>query len=588
VTVPDAAPFPPRRSSPPRRPSPHRPRPLYGAFLQRPATLPARAALVTVTLAAVTFFLLSYSRRGVSFGPYHIDLDVYRIGGRAWLRGGSLYGRLPATLAGARLPFTYPPAAAALLSLLSLLPMTAAATTLTLGSIALLAVVLLMFLRRAAGPAAGSPWALAWLLPPVLFLEPVRDTLGFGQVNVVLMALISLDCLAEAPRWPRGALTGLAAAIKLTPAMYVLFFLVRRDRRAACTTAVSLAAATALGFAADGHDSVRYWTSTVLQPGRAGSLKFASNQSILAVLARAGLDPHAPAGIVTWLALSAAAAAVACRGMRHALAAGDDCLALTLNALAALLISPVSWSHHWVWCVPALVTLTALGIRHRARLPLAAAAAALAVFAAAPQFWLPHARNTELRWALWQQAASSSYALLAALILLLASSAAISPPGGSLSTAAGPQQPGEPMPGSGQDTLTSARASPIGPPTGPDMARLAETQSRPGPSTPQRSFGPAHSLPSRTTIARAERSLFVSRAFPVFLRSWCRTGARVCPGVVGWCRARQWLGRRAGFRGVSRPRWRQSRSPVALPCPLSWQMWRPGGRRPAGGRRWRR
>jgi len=420
VTVRNAVPSSPRS---PLRPSRHRRRLLRRAFLRRPATLPARTALVAVTLAAVTFFLLSYSRRGVTFGPYHIDLDVYRIGGRAWLRGGNLYGRLPATRAGVRLPFTYPPAAAVLLSLLSLLPMTAAATTLTLGTVALLAVVLVIFLRRAGGPAAGSLWVLGWLLPPALFLEPVRDTLDFGQINVVLMALVSLDCLAEAPRWPRGALTGLAAAVKLTPAVFVLFFLVRRDWPAACTAAVSCAAVTALGFAVDGHDSVRYWTSIVFRPGRAGNLTFASNQSILAVLARAGLDPHAPAGIMTWLALSAVVAAVACRGMRHAFAARDDCLALTLNALAALLISPVSWSHHWVWCVPALVTLSVLGIRHRSRLPWAAAAAALAVFAASPQFWLPHGRNAELRWAFWQQAAGSSYALLAALILLLAASA---------------------------------------------------------------------------------------------------------------------------------------------------------------------
>jgi alpha-1,2-mannosyltransferase len=301
--------------------------------------------------------------------------------------------------------------------------MTVAATTLTLGSIALLSVVLLMFLRRAVGPATGTPWALAWLLPPALFLEPVRDTLGFGQVNLLLMALVSLDCLAQAPRWPRGALTGLAAAIKLTPAMFILFFLVRRDWRAARGTAMSFVAFTAFGFAVDWHDSVRYWTSIVFRPGRAGGLEFASNQSILAVLARAGLDPRAPAGTVTWLVLSVVVAAVACRGMRHAVAASDDCLALSLNALAALLISPISWSHHWVWCVPALVSLTALGIRHRSRLPLAAATAALVVFAAAPQFWLPHGRNLELGWTVWQQAAGSPYTLLAALILLLAATA---------------------------------------------------------------------------------------------------------------------------------------------------------------------
>jgi alpha-1,2-mannosyltransferase len=371
-------------------------------------------------LAAVTFFLLSYSHRGVSFGPYHIDLDVYRLGGRAWLHGGNLYGHLPATRAGARLPFTYPPVAAVLLSPFSLVPMTVAATVLTLTTIALLTMVLWVFHRRLAGPAAGSPWALAWLLPPALFLEPVRDTLGFGQVNVVLMALVSLDCLAQTPRWPRGALTGLAAAVKLTPAAFVLFFLLRRDRRAACCAAVSFAVMTAIGFAVAWQDSVRYWTGIVFQTGRPGSTQSASNQSILAILARAGLGPHTPAGIATWLVLSAVTAAVACRGMRRALAVSGDCLALSLNAFAALLISPVSWSHHWVWCVPALLTLAVLGAGHRSRLPLAAACTGLAMFATAPQLWLPHGRNAELHWTAWQQVTGSCYALFAALILVLA------------------------------------------------------------------------------------------------------------------------------------------------------------------------
>jgi alpha-1,2-mannosyltransferase len=391
----------------------------------RPQSPLARTGLIIVNLAAVMFFLLSYSHRGVSFGPYHIDLNVYRIGGRAWLTGANLYGRLPATQAGARLPFTYPPAAAVLLSPFALVPLPVAATALTLGTVALLAVVIGVFLRRLAGPAVRSPWALAWLLPPALFLEPVRDTLAFGQVNVALMALVSLDCLAVTPRWPRGVLTGLAAAVKLTPAAFVLFFLARRDRRAACTAAASATAVTALGFAAAWHDSVRYWTSIVFQVGRAGSPAFASNQSILAVLVRAGVDPHAASGLATWLALSAAAAAVACAGMRQAFAAAEDCLALSLNAFAALLISPVSWSHHWVWCVPALLTLAALGVGHRSRLSLATACVGLAIFAAAPQFWLPHGRNVELRWAAWQQVTGSSYVLFATLILLLALSAAM-------------------------------------------------------------------------------------------------------------------------------------------------------------------
>ena len=423
MTIRSAAATPPLGSSPPHQPLQRRPYPVRAAFLNRPESRPARAALISANVAAAVFFLLSYSHRGVGFGPYHIDLDVYRIGGRAWLRGANLYGRLPATRSGARLPFTYPPVAAVLLSPFSLVPMPVAATALTLGSIALLAVVLCVFLRRLGGPAAISPWALAWLLPPALFLEPVRDTLAFGQVNVALIALVSLDCLAQQPRWPRGALTGLAAAVKLTPAAFVLFFLVRRDgrdRRAACTAAASFAAVTAIGFAVAWRDSVRYWSGTVFQVGRAGSPAFASNQSILAVLARAGLDPHAPAGAATWLALSVMTAAVACFGMRRAFAASEDCLALSLNAFAALLISPVSWSHHWVWCVPALLTLTALGARHRSRLPLVAACTGLVIFAVAPQLWLPRGGNVELRWSAWQQAVGSSYVLFAALILVLA------------------------------------------------------------------------------------------------------------------------------------------------------------------------
>ena len=373
----------------------------------RPATFVARAALVTVNLAAVTFFLLSYSRRGVGFGPYHIDLDVYRIGARVWLHGGNLYGHLPATRAGVRLPFTYPPVAAILLAPLALVPFPAAATAITLATIALLATVLRVFLRRLAGPAAGSPWALAWLLPPALFLEPVHDTLSFGQINVVLMALVSLDCLAETPRWPRGALTGLAAAVKLTPAAFVLFFLLRGDYRAAARAGLWFAAATAVGFAAAWPDSVRYWTRIVYQPGRAGNPASVSNQCILALLARAGFDPHSATGVAAWLALSAIVVIAASRGMRYALGVSEDCLALVLNAFAALLISPVSWSHHWVWCAPALLTLATLGSRRRSRLALAAAATGLVVFATAPQFW--HA---------WRQATGNSYVLFAALILL--------------------------------------------------------------------------------------------------------------------------------------------------------------------------
>ena len=399
----------------------------FAELLKRPAARWARVALVAVNLAAITAFLVSYSRHGLGFGPYRIDLGAYRAGGQTWLHGADLYGHVP-VIRGLPMPFTYPPIAAIVLAPLALLPMTVAGTLLTIGSIALAAVVLRMFLRRLAWSASTSLWAVAWLLPPALLLEPVRNTLAYGQVNIVLMALVAVDCLAVAPRWPRGALTGLAAAVKLTPIAFVLFFLLRRDYRAAAVAGVSFAAATAAAFALAGHDSVRYWTAAVFQTSRIGNPATAANQCLQAVLARAGLDPHTLPGAVAWLALSALVVMVACLGMRHALAASQDCWALSLNAFAVLLISPMSWSHHWVWCAPALLTLADLGRRHRHRLALTAAACGLVLFAAAPQWWLGRFAGPELRWAAWQQAIGSSYVLFAALVLLLSACGLFTPP----------------------------------------------------------------------------------------------------------------------------------------------------------------
>jgi alpha-1,2-mannosyltransferase len=402
-------------------------------FSARPRSLPARAALVIANLAAVAFFLLSF-RHGIGFGPRREDLDVYRMGGSVWLHGGDLYKQPVGPGGRLRLPFTYPPIAAILFSPLSVAPKLVAVTVVTLGTIVLLGVVLRLFLRRLAVPGAGSLWSLAWLLPVALFIEPVRNTLWLGQINIVLMALVSLDCLAEAPRWPRGVLVGLAAAVKLTPAGFVLFFLLRRDYRAAGTAAVTFAAVTGIGFLLAWHDSVRYWTSIVFQTSRTGSLDYAGNQSIQAIIARTGLDPQTSAGTAAWLALSAVVLAAACWGMRKALAAREDCWALSLNAFAALLISPISWSHHWVWCVPALLTLAFLARSHHSRLALTTAVSGVVVFAVAPQWLFPFGADRELGWAAWQQAIGSSYVIFGGLVLALSACTPLTLPRSSIAT----------------------------------------------------------------------------------------------------------------------------------------------------------
>jgi alpha-1,2-mannosyltransferase len=200
----------------------------------------------------------------------------------------------------------------------------------------------------------------------------------------------------------------------------VLFFLLRRDYRAAATAGVSFAAASAAGFAFAWPDSVRYWTVAVFQTGRVGNPAHAANQCLQAVLARAGLPPHTAPGLAVWLGLAALVAVLTCRGMRRALAVSQDCVALSLNAFAALLISPMSWSHHWVWCVPALLTLADRGRRYRLGPATAAAVGGFVIFAAAPQWWLGRFAGPELRWAAWQQALGSGYVIFAVTVLLLA------------------------------------------------------------------------------------------------------------------------------------------------------------------------
>jgi alpha-1,2-mannosyltransferase len=285
-----------------------------------------------------------------------------------------------------------------------------------------LAVALYLVVRRWVAPALRG-WAAAGALAASCALEPVTANLDYGQVNIVLLALVAADCLARKPRWPRGALVGLAVAIKLTPAVFLLYFLVRRDLRAIAMSAASFAAFTALGFAAAPAQSARYWTEVLFDSSRIGPQTYPGNQAITGVLARAS----APAQTVLWLLASAAVVAACAWIMLRASNAAQPELALAVNALAGLLISPISWSHHWVWLPVAAAALALAGWQLRSPLLAGAAALGLACGYLGPQWRVADARWAGTGWSAVDQLAASSYVWWA-LAAIAAVALALRPP----------------------------------------------------------------------------------------------------------------------------------------------------------------
>ncbi|MBY6366686.1 glycosyltransferase 87 family protein [Rhodococcoides corynebacterioides] len=386
---------------------------------RRPLVLAAKVLTVVGLLAGVAFNLIGLPPLREWGEIYRLDLDVYRIGGRALLDGVDLYGVLPATSVDIPLPFTYPPMAALAFAPMAVLPLAVASTVMTLMTMVLLAVTVAVTVRSLADLGArDTAWVAAAGTAAAFALEPVWSTFDYGQINVVLMCLVVLDVLPRRTPWPRGLLVGFVTAIKLTPAVFVLYFLLARRFRAAATVVASFLGFTALGFVATVDGSVRYWTDVLIDSDRIGHPGYVANQSLTGMLARLGLD-DGPRTLL-WLACSVVVGLIAVVAMHRALAVGDRLTALCVNAVLGLLVSPVSWSHHWVWSVPILVLCIHAGlVRRSLALPVLAVIGALVLHF--PAHWrLGPGRWDGLGWPMWDQIQASSYVWWGVAFLVVA------------------------------------------------------------------------------------------------------------------------------------------------------------------------
>jgi len=314
------------------------------------------ARLAPVLLAASVAARLVWTYL-VPNGANFVDLHVY-IGGAAALdHPGSLYSYVYADQTpDFPLPFTYPPFAALVFYPLHLLPFGLVAFCWQVGIVGALYGVVRVS-QRLLGVAAGDGHRTAMLWTAVaIWIEPLRSTFDYGQVNVILVLGV-LYAAYSSRWWLSGLLVGLAAGVKLTPAVTGLYFLGMRRWGAAIFSAVVFLATVGLSIAVIGQQARYYFTDLLGDASRIGPIGTSFNQSWRGGISRIlGHDAGYGPLVLAAIAVTAVLALLAWRALG---ADGDrDRLgSLLVVQLFGLLISPISWTHHWVWLVPLMIWL---------------------------------------------------------------------------------------------------------------------------------------------------------------------------------------------------------------------------------------
>ena len=415
-----------------------------------------RPGAVTRLLAAAIFACsTTFQIIGVpgtsSFGTRtRFDLDVYRLGGQLWHQGISLYadGSLPFTTDGIWLPFTYPPFAALLFTPLGAISLETGGIILSIISALCLVYVTVVFLRMLHVGTRANRTSLALLIAAVaVWCNPFGMTLSFGQINLILLTMIVVDLFvlgreSSAPgnrgqenRGPfgvlRGSLIGIASAIKLTPLVFLVVFAAASKWRAMWTALAAFVAAGAIAAAWLPADSLRYWTHTVFRTGRIGVPEGPINQNFNGAWLRL-LSPDSPVAPAAWVLSALAVTALSAFALYRTRPAAafrpsptprDDVnavLAACIVAFWGLLVAPTTWSHHWVWSLPAILACLVVAGHTSSpwgrRLYGALGLAGIPIFAIGPFQLMPEDVTT---WSWWQQIVGNAYLLWALAFLIL-------------------------------------------------------------------------------------------------------------------------------------------------------------------------
>jgi alpha-1,2-mannosyltransferase len=297
--------------------------------------------------------------------PDPVDLVVYRTGGASVLHGWSLYAPSFLAHSGGHLAFTYPPFAAVALVPAALPPLDVVFVLWSvLCLVALFCLVWLSFRRLLDRGAPRNRILLTCLLTAAAVVTvPMSEHLSLGQIGIPLTLLCVADVLPASTRWPRGLLVGVATAMRMTAGLFVVYFVVTRQWRAACTSALTTAVlwlGSALVMPADSR--VYFIGRLGFDPQRLGAVLEVANQSLWGTFHRW----FGSGGELPWLLLAPIVAVVGLTRAQRASAAGNRLAAAALVGITSELVAPVSWMHHAAWLVPALGAMVGDG-RQRPR-----------------------------------------------------------------------------------------------------------------------------------------------------------------------------------------------------------------------------
>ena len=322
-------------------------------------SLPRATRVVVVVLPVLLAAFAAWAFNEVIGQDHHqFDLRLYYDAISFWTSGHDLYAYSQPDPVNIELGFTYPPVGALLMTPMALLPYPVVLVLSMAGIVAAGAAFVYLVLReRVRLPKPLMVAAVGVVTAFAFTLEPFRQTLSFGQINIYLALLVALDLLVLGRRGSKwtGVGIGLATAIKLTPGIFIVYLLVVGRWRAALTAIGTVIAANLVSLVIAPAETWKYFTALMWETSRVGFLDTTMNQSINGLLARID-SPLAPARL-PWLILAGLVVVVGFWRARRAALAGDELAAMTLAGLVGVLVSPVSWVHHIIWIFPTMLII---------------------------------------------------------------------------------------------------------------------------------------------------------------------------------------------------------------------------------------